>query len=89
MEVVVALAQGDKSGDKMVARRPTIIEWLLSYPMGKRVDAECRLLYETGSDDACVNKSSPPVAPTETSNTHGKHPCSYEKAFSIYEVSVL
>jgi hypothetical protein len=89
MEVVIALTQSDKSGNEMVARRSTIIEWLLSYPMGKRVDAECRLLNEACSDDARVNKSSPPVTPTETSDKHWEHPCRHEKAFSIYETLVL
>ena len=35
MKVVVALAQSDESSDEMVSRRPTIIEWLLSYPMSE------------------------------------------------------
>lgn len=63
MEIMISLSQGDESRDEMVARRSAIIKWLLPYPVSKRVHAKGCLLDKACSNDACINESSPPVAP--------------------------
>lgn len=52
----------------MIARRVTVIEWLVTEPVGQRVDAEGSLLNEEDSENTSVNKSSHPVTPAETGN---------------------
>jgi hypothetical protein len=43
---VVALAEGNKSGDDVVSRRVAVIEGLIAEPVGQAVDAEGGLLDE-------------------------------------------
>lgn len=51
--------------------------------MCKRINTECCLLDETSSNDAGIDQTSPPVAPTYSSNTHGKHPCRDQETLTI------
>lgn len=71
VKVMVALAEGNKSGNDMVSRRFTIVEWLIPYIMGQRIDTECSLLKEEDPENAGVDKSTEPITPTETRNEHG------------------
>jgi hypothetical protein len=43
VEVVVALSNGDESGDDMITGRVLVIERAFAEPVRKRVDAECGL----------------------------------------------
>ena len=43
VEVMVSLANGNKSGDDVITGCVLIIEWCLAKPMGERVDTERRL----------------------------------------------
>lgn len=68
VEVVVALAEGDESGDDVVAGAVAIVEGLVTEPVGQRVDAEGGLLDEEDAEDAGVDVATPPVTPAETGN---------------------
>lgn len=71
VEVVVALAESDQSGDNVVTGRVAVIEGLVSEPVGEGVDAEGGLLDEEDTQDAGVDETTEPVTPAETSNQHG------------------
>ena len=43
VEVVVALSNGDESGDDMVARSVLVVERCLTEPMSQGVDTKCGL----------------------------------------------
>jgi hypothetical protein len=60
---VITFAKGNESGNKMVSRRPSVIERLLAQPVGKRVDAESGLLNKARTHYSGVYESSPPIAP--------------------------
>ena len=68
VEVVVTLAESDESGDNMVTRRVAVVEWLVTKPMGQRVDAEGGLLDEEDSENSSVDESTLPVSPSKTSD---------------------
>ena len=70
MEVVVTFTERDKSSYDVVARRITVIEWLFTEPVSERVDAESGLLNEEDAEDATVDKSTPPITPSEASDKH-------------------
>jgi hypothetical protein len=72
VEVVVALTQGDESGNNVVTGRVSVVEGLLTEPVGEGVDAESGLLEEKGSEDASVDETAEPITPTETSDG-GRH----------------
>lgn len=67
VEVVVALAESDKSSDDVVARRVAVVEWLVTEPVSKGVDTEGGLLHEEDAEDTSVDESTLPVTPAETS----------------------
>lgn len=69
VKVVVALTEGDESGDDMITRRVAVIERLITEPVSKRVDAEGSLLDEEDAEDTSVDESTLPVIPEETSNS--------------------
>jgi hypothetical protein len=66
VEVVVALTKSDESSDDVVARAVAVIEWLVTEPVSKGVDAEGGLLDEEDAENAGVDKASEPVTPAET-----------------------
>ena len=68
VEVVVALAESDKSSDDVVTGAVAVIERLVTEPVGKRVDTESGLLDEEDAEDASVDEASEPVTPAETSH---------------------
>jgi hypothetical protein len=72
VEVVVALTQGDESGNNVVTGRVSVVEGLLTEPVGEGVDAESGLLEEKGSEDASIDETAEPITPTETSDG-GRH----------------
>ena len=74
MKVVVSLAKGNYSSDEVVSRCPSVVKRLFADPVSQRVDTESGLLNEACAEDACVDESSPPVAPAETGNQHRKEP---------------
>jgi hypothetical protein len=68
MEIMIALSKSDKSSDNVITRRVTVVEWLVTKPMGQRVDAEGGLLNKEDSKNTGVDESSHPVAPAKTGN---------------------
>lgn len=68
VEVVVTLSKGDQSGDHVITRRIAVVEWLVTEPMGQRVDAEGGLLDEEDSQNTSVDESSHPITPAKTGN---------------------
>jgi hypothetical protein len=73
VEVVVALAESDKSGDDMVTRAVAVVEGLVAEPVGKGVDTEGGLLDEEDAEDTSVDEASEPVTPAETGNESGEN----------------
>ena len=71
VEVVVALAEGDKSGDDVVARRVAVVEGLVAEPVGQRVDAEGGLLDEAEAQYAGVDIATDPVTPAQAADEGG------------------
>lgn len=74
---MVSFAEGDEGGDDMVSGRVAVVEGLVTEPVGKGVDAEGGLLDEEDAEDAGIDESAHPVAPSETADerredeTHG------------------
>jgi hypothetical protein len=56
----------------VVTGRVSVVEGLLTEPVGEGVDAESGLLEEKGSEDASVDETAEPITPTETSDG-GRH----------------
>jgi hypothetical protein len=65
---MVTLSESDESGNNVITRRVAIVEWLVTEPVSKGVDAEGGLLNEEDSKDSSVDESSHPVTPSKTSN---------------------
>ena len=72
VEVMVSLTESDNGRQYVVARRITVVEGLLSDPVGERVDAESGLLDEENAEDAGVNETAKPVIPTEAADSRGE-----------------
>lgn len=72
VEVVVALSERDKSRDDMIARRVSVVEGLVTEPVGQGVDAEGGLLHEENAQDAGVDEATPPISPAEPSDEAGE-----------------
>ena len=72
VEVVVALAKSHQGSNNMVARRVTVVEGLISKPVGQRVDAEGGLLNEEDAKDASVDEATKPITPAKTSHDRGE-----------------
>ena len=70
VEVVVSLTKSGDGGDEVISWRVTIIEWLVTQPVSKRVDAESGLLDNEDAEDTSVDKSSLPVSPSKTADKH-------------------
>ena len=68
VEVVVTLSKSDESSDDVVAGRVAVIEWLVTEPMGQRVDAKGSLLNDEDAEDTSVDKTSHPVTPSKTTD---------------------
>jgi len=68
VEVVVAFAQSDKSGDDMIARRIAVVEGLVTEPVSKTVDAEGGLLDEEDTKDARIHQATYPIVPEDAGN---------------------
>jgi len=79
MEVMISFAKSDKGSDDVIAGRVTVVKWLVSEPMSKRVDTEGCLLHKENPEDAGVDKSTNPITPAQSSNearkdeTHEDH----------------
>ncbi|KAH3665888.1 hypothetical protein OGAPHI_004077 [Ogataea philodendri] len=61
VEVVVAFSESNQSGQDVVSWGSSVVKWLLSNPVSKRVHTESSLLNEGGSEQSSVNESSPEV----------------------------
>ena len=61
VEVVVALAKGDKGGEQVVSWGSSVVEGLFANPVGEGVDAEGGLLDHEGLDQAGVDEAAPEV----------------------------
>lgn len=64
---MVTLTKSDKSSDNVITGRVAVIEWLVTEPVGQRVDAEGGLLDEEDSENASVDEAAHPVSPSKTS----------------------
>jgi len=65
---MVTLTKSDKSSNNVVTRRVAVVEWLVTEPVGQRVDAEGGLLDEEDSENASVDEAPHPVSPSKTSH---------------------
>lgn len=72
VEVVVTLSERDKSRDDMIARRVSVVEGLVTEPVGQGVDAEGGLLHEEDAQDAGVDEATLPISPAEPSDEAGE-----------------
>ena len=70
----------------MVTGRVSVIEGLVTEPVGKGVDAESGLLEETDSEDTGVDETAEPVAPTETSDDGRQDKGHEDDAFKVVTV---
>ena len=68
MEVVVTLAESDKSSNNVVTRRVAVVKWLVTEPMCQRVDTERGLLNEEDPQNSSVDESTHPVTPSKAGN---------------------
>lgn len=68
VEVVVALTEGDESGQDVVSRGSSIIKRLGTNPVSQGVDTEGNLLNEEVLENTGVDEATVEVAPTETGN---------------------
>lgn len=73
VEVVVALSKGDQGGKSVVSGSSSVVEGLLSNPVGKGVDTESHLLHKGVSHDTGVDKTSLPVAPAKATDEGGQN----------------
>lgn len=83
MEVVVPLAHGHQCSKDMIARRSSVVKWLLSNPMRQTIHAKCSLLDKARSYNTSVDQSSPPIAPTQTRHCGWEDPSRNKQAFSV------
>jgi hypothetical protein len=72
VEVVVTFTKGDEGGNDVISRRVSVIEWLVTEPMGERVDAKGGLLDKEDSEDTGVDETAFPVTPAQTGDQHGE-----------------
>lgn len=72
VEVVVALAESNKSGDDVVTGRVAVVKGLVAEPVGEGVDAKGGLLDEADAQDAGVDEAADPVAPAEAADEGGE-----------------
>jgi hypothetical protein len=86
VEVVVSFAEGNESSNDVVTRRVAVIEWLVTEPVGQRVDTESSLLDEEDTQDTSVDETAPPVTPTETSDHHGEDETHERDDFDVVAV---
>jgi hypothetical protein len=68
VEIVVSLSESNESSDNMITRGVSVIERLVTEPMGKGVDTEGGLLNDEDSENTSVDEASHPISPSETSN---------------------
>jgi hypothetical protein len=54
---VIALAERHQCRDPVIARGVAVVERLVAEPVCEGVDAECGLLYESGTENTCVDES--------------------------------
>lgn len=83
MEVMVSLSHRHKRGENMIPRRPAIIKRLLPNPMRERIHTKRRLLDKACADYSSIHKPTPPIAPTQPSNKHGKHPRREQQTLAV------
>lgn len=72
MEVVVTLAESDKSGNDVITGGVAIIEGLVTEPMGERVDTEGSLLNEADAKDAAIDEAAHIIAPQKSTEDGGE-----------------
>lgn len=89
VEVVVSFAEGNESGNDVIARRVAVIEWLVTEPVGQRVDTEGSLLDEENTQDTSIHKTTPPVTPAKTSDHHGENETHERDDFNVVAVLEL
>ncbi|KAI3484012.1 hypothetical protein L1887_53026 [Cichorium endivia] len=68
VEVVVALADGDESGEEVVAGRHLVVKSGLAEVVSERVDAEGGVVHEEKSKHAGEEEAAAPVTPAQTGN---------------------
>ncbi len=70
VEVVVSLTKCGDGGDEVISWGVAVIEWLVTKPVGKRVDTEGSLLDDENAEDTGVDEASLPVSPPKAANQH-------------------
>ena len=86
VEVVVSLTEGNESGDDVITGRVSVVEGLVSEPVGKGVDTEGSLLDKANSKNTGVDEATKPVTPAETSNDSGEDQAHGENALDVVAV---
>lgn len=66
VEVVVPFAECYESYNSIIARRVAVSKWLLTHPMGQRVDTESGLLADCATKYTSIKKTTLPVVPEKT-----------------------
>ena len=72
VEVVVSFTKGDKGGEDVVAWRVTVVEWLVTEPVSKRVNTEGGLLDNSDTKDTSVDEATNPIVPQKACNCRGQ-----------------
>lgn len=70
MEVVVTLSECGKSGDDVVSRRMSVLEWLISEPVRQRVYTESCVVDKDETEDTSIEVATTPIAPAKSSDQH-------------------
>jgi hypothetical protein len=80
---MIPFTHSNQRSQDMVARRPSVVKRLFADPVGQRVHAERSLLDEARAYNARIHQSAPPIAPSQASNKHRKHPSREEETFAV------
>jgi len=67
----------------MVFGRVSVIEWLISEPMCKGVDAEGGMVYEDEPGDTSIVETTSPITPEEPGNSSRKEEAHEENDYSV------
>jgi hypothetical protein len=63
MVIVVSLAECDEGGENVIFGGMSVVEGLITKPMGKRVDTESGMVNKDKSTDTGEVKSTSPITP--------------------------
>ena len=72
VEVVVALSDGAERGNEVVSRCVLVVERSITEPMSEGIYAEGRVVNKEQPRRSCIEESTSPVAPSESSYGSGE-----------------